>query len=380
MPAPVGQPVLARARRTSPPAGPGSRPSSHRGGDGSVEVAVLGVAGARRGRPGRAVGSGGRRARPRSSVGSGVRSVGARLGGVVGGLARSLLASPVVGATGLVVGSAPLGAADPSPGDVVAARRRRRPRARPRRPAGGTEGTDVGRSERVRRARSTSSHRREGSRAARTARAQAGATSRPRPASAAAAGRTPGRRRRPRGSAPARARPRRGPSPTTRPPSSRTRRGKKCAARPRSWRTATIVRAVPLVEVDEQFHRADLVAQVEVDRRLVEDEDRRRLGHREGDEHELALAERQLAGVAPEQVPDPDALDRGGDRRLVRRPGAAERVLVRQAPEARRSPRRSPRTAGSAPAGRTPAGGDRHPVEVGERAGRRAPPARARAR
>ena len=70
-----------------------------------------------------------------------------------------------------------------------------------------------------------------------------------------------------------------------------------------------------------------------MDRRLVEDEDRRVLrdGHRQ--EHELALAERQLAGVAAEQVPHAHAVDRRGDRRAIGRAEAADRVLVRQAPE-----------------------------------------------
>jgi len=40
------------------------------------------------------------------------------------------------------------------------------------------------------------------------------------------------------------------------------------------------------------------VTQIEVDGRLVEDQDRRRLGDREGKEDELALAERQFACVA----------------------------------------------------------------------------------
>ena len=46
-----------------------------------------------------------------------------------------------------------------------------------------------------------------------------------------------------------------------------------------------------LVEVDEQIHCPDLVAQVEVDGRLVEREERRRLGDCQCDQHQLALAE-----------------------------------------------------------------------------------------
>ena len=124
-----------------------------------------------------------------------------------------------------------------------------------------------------------------------------------------------------------------GPSATIRPASSRTSRGKKCARQAQVVEDRQDRRAVALVEVDEQLHRPDLVAQVEVDRRLVEDEHRRRLGDGQREQDELALAERQLAGVAPEQVPDADALDRRRDGRPVRRPRAAERMLVRQPAE-----------------------------------------------
>ena len=50
-------------------------------------------------------------------------------------------------------------------------------------------------------------------------------------------------------------------------------------------------RPVSLVQIDEQLHDLDLVAQVEVDRGLVEREHRRRLGDREGQQDELTLAE-----------------------------------------------------------------------------------------
>ena len=69
-------------------------------------------------------------------------------------------------------------------------------------------------------------------------------------------------------------------------------------------------RPVALVEVHEQLHDVDLVADVEVRGRLVEDQDRRRLGDRHGDEHELALAHRQLADVAMTEVGDADPLHR----------------------------------------------------------------------
>ena len=57
-------------------------------------------------------------------------------------------------------------------------------------------------------------------------------------------------------------------------------------------------RPVALVELDEQLHHVDLVADVEVGGRLVEDEDRRRLGDGDGDEDQLPLAHRQLPDVA----------------------------------------------------------------------------------
>ena len=92
-------------------------------------------------------------------------------------------------------------------------------------------------------------------------------------------------------------------------------------------------RAVAGVQVGEEVHDLDLVAQVEVDGGLVEDEDRRLLGHGHREQHQLPLAERELAGVAAEQVPDTDAIDRAGDRRSIGRAEAADRMLVRQAAE-----------------------------------------------
>ncbi len=92
-------------------------------------------------------------------------------------------------------------------------------------------------------------------------------------------------------------------------------------------------RAVTLVEVPQQLHRIDLVAQVEVDGRLVEDEDRRCLRHGQREEDELALAERQLTCVTAEQVADADTLDGRSHGGAIGRPGPADRVFVGQAPE-----------------------------------------------
>jgi len=78
----------------------------------------------------------------------------------------------------------------------------------------------------------------------------------------------------------------------------------------------------------------DLVAKVEVDGRLVEQQDGRRLGDSQRHQDELALAERELAGVAAEQVTQPDPLDRCRNRRSVRRPVTTEWILVRKPAEA----------------------------------------------
>ena len=91
--------------------------------------------------------------------------------------------------------------------------------------------------------------------------------------------------------------------------------------------------AVALVEIDEELHHLDLVPEVEMDRRLVEDEDRRRLSDRHRQENELALPETQLPRVAAEEVPDADAVDRRGDRGAIGGTKASDRVLVRQATE-----------------------------------------------
>ena len=83
----------------------------------------------------------------------------------------------------------------------------------------------------------------------------------------------------------------------------------------------------------QELHRLHLVAQVQVDGRLVEEQDRRRLGHGEREEHELPLAQRELAGVAAQQVPEAHALDRRRHGRPVGGRGAAQRGLVREPPQ-----------------------------------------------
>ena len=112
-----------------------------------------------------------------------------------------------------------------------------------------------------------------------------------------------------------------------------TTRGKKWAASARSWRTARIVVPSRRFSSSEELHDLDLMADVEVRRRLIEDQDRRRLGDGDGDEHELPLAHRQLAHVALAQVADADAVDRPVDCRDVGRAQTGHRRLMRQAPE-----------------------------------------------
>ena len=92
-------------------------------------------------------------------------------------------------------------------------------------------------------------------------------------------------------------------------------------------------RPVAVVEIDQELHRLDLVAEVQVHGRLVEEEDRRLLRDGERDQDELTLAERQLARVTAEEMADPDPFDRARDRRPVGGPEAAERILVREAAE-----------------------------------------------
>jgi hypothetical protein len=92
-------------------------------------------------------------------------------------------------------------------------------------------------------------------------------------------------------------------------------------------------RAVALVQSDQQVHGRDLVAKVEVDRRLVEQKDGRRLGDRHGDQHQLPLAQGQLPGIASDERLDADTRDGRIDRGAIGRSCATERVLVRDPAE-----------------------------------------------
>jgi len=91
--------------------------------------------------------------------------------------------------------------------------------------------------------------------------------------------------------------------------------------------------ALPGVQVGEEVHHLDLMADVEMDRRLVEDDDRCRLGDGDRQEHQLPLAQRQLPGVAADEPSEADPIDRRGDDRPIGRSGATERILVREPAE-----------------------------------------------
>ena len=111
----------------------------------------------------------------------------------------------------------------------------------------------------------------------------------------------------------------------------------------------------------------DLVAEVQVDRRLVEDEQRCGLGDGERDEDELPLAEAQLAGVPAPEAVDADPLDRRVDGGAIGGTRPAEGVLVREPAErhdllhAGREGERHLARHGGKPAG------DRRAVEAGDR-------------
>ena len=87
-------------------------------------------------------------------------------------------------------------------------------------------------------------------------------------------------------------------------------------------------------EVAQQLHHRDLVAQVEVHRRLIEQQQPRFLRDGHGQHGQLAFAERQLADVAPTQSVDADPRERRIDRpRGLSRARPEQRVLVRHSPE-----------------------------------------------
>ena len=189
-----------------------------------------------------------------------------------------------------------------------------------------------------------------------------------------------GRPRRPTGSGRRRASSAGGPSATIRPSAMTTTRSKKWRGQGQVVEDGEDRRAVPTVQVDQQLHDLDLVADVEVGGRLVEDEDRRFLGQGQGDEHQLPLAHRQFAHVAATQVGDADPLDGRVDGVEVRAGGVRSGAARAAAGRGRRRPRRASRTAPARAPGRRRWSG-RHPVGRVAGSGRRpGGPGRRRAR
>ena len=86
--------------------------------------------------------------------------------------------------------------------------------------------------------------------------------------------------------------------------------------------------SVTSVEIADQFHHLDLVSEIEVDRRLVEDEDGCVLRHRHRQQNELALPHRQLTGVAPKEVAHADPLDGRGNGRSITGSHSANRMFM----------------------------------------------------
>src|SRR5215208_2393871 len=88
--------------------------------------------------------------------------------------------------------------------------------------------------------------------------------------------------------------------------------------------------AVARAQVLQEVHDLELVADVEVDGRLVEDDDGCRLGDRHREEDELPFAQRQFANIAANEPTKPDAVDRSRHGRLVGGSEAPQPVLVGQ--------------------------------------------------
>ena len=87
--------------------------------------------------------------------------------------------------------------------------------------------------------------------------------------------------------------------------------------------------AVALGQVAQELHDSDLVTQVQMDGRLIEQQQPRILGNGHCQHGQLALAERQLAHVAPSQMADADAFDGSIDPVPIHLTRAEQRVLMR---------------------------------------------------
>ena len=112
-----------------------------------------------------------------------------------------------------------------------------------------------------------------------------------------------------------------------------TARSAKRAARLRSWSTARTVRPRACPQPLEELDQRELVRDVEMGRRLVEEEEPRLLGEGEGDEDALPLPARQLVHRAVGELLDVRVNQGAGDRRLVLRRGREPAPRVRDAAE-----------------------------------------------
>ena len=90
---------------------------------------------------------------------------------------------------------------------------------------------------------------------------------------------------------------------------------------------------VTFVEIPQQLHDLYLVAEVQVDGRLIEEKHGRLLSDRQRQEYKLTLPQRQLASIAADERPQPNPVDRGRDSRTIRLSRAAQGILVRQPPQ-----------------------------------------------
>jgi hypothetical protein len=135
-------------------------------------------------------------------------------------------------------------------------------------------------------------------------------------------------------------------------------------------------RAAGAVEVDEQVEHLDLVGDVEVGGRLVEQEHVGVLRERHGDPDPLALAARQLVDPSSGELEAARHLEGAGDGALVVRGPRAEPALVGERPRPTRSATEMPSGAVGG-LGEQPEGARDLPArQVGDRPARRAAPAR----
>ncbi len=124
-----------------------------------------------------------------------------------------------------------------------------------------------------------------------------------------------------------------GPSATTRPASRRRTRSANAAARLTSWSAATTARAALAREAAHDGEEAGLLAEVEVGRGLVEEEERRALRETPRDGDAAALAARERVHAPVRERDEVGGRERVGDGSVVGRAGRAPRRDVGEATE-----------------------------------------------